>query len=93
VQEQCLFFGNLNNIIEKFLVDKEQKIVAGGDFNIALDSDLDCSGGNPSKKIQLKTSKIYAYRIVLPWTQNHTNFNINFSTDVLPRMSSLAKLG
>jgi len=44
VQEQCLFFDNLNNIIEKFFVDKEQKIVVGEDFNIALDSDLDCSG-------------------------------------------------
>ena len=54
-------FDNLNKIIENFVVDKEQnKIVIGGDFNIALDSDLDCSGGNPSKKIQLKISKIYA---------------------------------
>ena len=25
-----------------------------GDFNIALDSDLDCSGGNPSKKDSVK---------------------------------------
>ena len=50
VQEQCLFFDNLNNVIENFVVDKEQKIVIGGDFNIALDSDLDCSGGNPFKK-------------------------------------------
>ena len=30
---------------------------------------------------------------MLPWTQNRANFNINFSTDVLPRMSSIAKLG
>ena len=42
------FFDNLNKIIENFVVDKEQKkIVIGGDFNITLDSDLDCSGGNP----------------------------------------------
>ena len=27
VQEQCLFFDNLNNIIENFVVDNEQKIV------------------------------------------------------------------
>ena len=55
VQEQCLFFNNLNKIIENFVVDKEQKkIVIGGDFNIALDSDLDCSGGNPSKKDSVK---------------------------------------
>jgi len=37
--------------------------------------------------------KYTAYRIVLPWTQNHANFNINLSTDVFPRISSLAKLG
>lgn len=40
VQEQCHFFDNLNNIIENFIVDKEQKIVMGGDFNTAFDSDL-----------------------------------------------------
>ena len=38
-----------------FVVDKEQKrIVIGGDSNITLDSDLDCSGGNPSKKDSVK---------------------------------------
>lgn len=50
VQEQCHFFDNLNNIIENFIVDKEQKIVMGGDFNTAFDSDLNYSGGNPSQK-------------------------------------------
>ena len=53
VEEQCLFFDNLNNVIENFVVDKEQKIVIGGDFNIALDSDLNCSGG-PFKKDSVK---------------------------------------
>ena len=54
VQNQCLFFDNLNKVIENFVVDKEQKIVIGGDFNIALDSDLDCSGGNSFKKDSIK---------------------------------------
>ena len=54
VQEQCHFFDNLNKIIENFVVDKEQKIVIGGDLNVALDSDLDCSGGNPFKKDSVK---------------------------------------
>ena len=49
------FFDNRNKIIENFVADKEQKkIVIGGDFNITLDSDLDCSGGNPSKKDSVK---------------------------------------
>ena len=55
VQEQCYFFDSLNNIIENFVVNKEQKIVIGGDFNTALDSDLDCSGGNPFRKESVKT--------------------------------------
>ena len=54
VQEQCHFFDTLNKIIENFDVDKERKIVIGGDFNIALDSDLDCSGVNPYKKDSVK---------------------------------------
>lgn len=54
VQEQCHFFNNPNKTIENFVVDKEQKIVVRGDFNVALASDLDCSGGRPSKKDSLK---------------------------------------
>ena len=46
VEEQCLFFDNLNNVIENFVVDKEKKI--------AIDSDLDCSGGSPFKKDSVK---------------------------------------
>ena len=54
-KNNAFFFDNLNKIIENFVVDKEQKkIVIGGDFNITLDSDLDCSGGNNSKKDSVK---------------------------------------
>ena len=45
VQEQCRFFENLNKNIEDFVVHKEHRIIVGGDFNVTLDSDLDCSGG------------------------------------------------
>lgn len=38
--------------IGNVVVDKEQKIVIGGD--VALDSDLDYSGGNPLKKDSVK---------------------------------------
>lgn len=54
VQEQCHFFNNLNKTIENFVVDKEHKIVVGRDFNVALASDLDCSGGNPPEKDSVK---------------------------------------
>ena len=50
VQDQCRFFENLNKNIEHFAVNKEHRIIVGGDFNVTLDSDLDCSGGKPFKK-------------------------------------------
>ena len=54
VQEQCHFFQNVNKSIENLVVDKEHKIFIGGDFNVALNSELDCSGGSPSKKDSTK---------------------------------------
>ena len=48
------FFENLNKNIEDFVVNKEHRIIVGGDFNVALDSDLDCSGGKPFKKESVK---------------------------------------
>ena len=47
-------FQNVNKSIENLVVDKEHKIFIGGDFNVALNSELDCSGGNPSKKDSTK---------------------------------------
>ena len=49
-----IFFGNVNKTIENLVADKEHKIFIEGDFNVALDTDLDCSGGNPSKKDSAK---------------------------------------
>ena len=54
VQEQCQFFDKLNKTIEDLVANEERKIVIGGDFNVALDTELDCSGGNPSKKDSIK---------------------------------------
>ena len=54
VQDQCHFFENLNKNIEDFVVNKEHRIIVGGDFNVTLDSDLDCSGGKPFKKESVK---------------------------------------
>ena len=54
VQDQCRFFENLNKNIEDFVVNKEHRIIVGGDFNVALDSDLDCSGGKPESVKQIQ---------------------------------------
>ena len=54
VQDQCRFFENLNKNIEGFVVNKEHRIIVGGDFNVTLDSDLDCSGGKPFRKDSVK---------------------------------------
>ena len=54
VQDQCRFFENLNKNIEHFAVNKEHRIIVGGDFNVTLDSDLDCSGGKSFKKESVK---------------------------------------
>ena len=54
VQEQCEFFSGLETMVEEFNTSAEQKIVVGGDFNVAIDPDLDCSGGNPTKKDSVK---------------------------------------
>ena len=54
VQDQCRFFENLNKNIEDFIDNKEHRIIVGGDLNVTLDSDLDCSGGKPFKKESVK---------------------------------------
>ena len=33
-------------MVEKFITSAEQQIVVGADFNVAIDPDLDCSGGH-----------------------------------------------
>ena len=54
VQEQCEFLSGLEKMIEKLNTSAEQKTVVGGDLNVAIDPDLDCSGGNPTKKDSVK---------------------------------------
>ena len=55
VQEQCRFIENLNSTIDDVIKDNEPKLVVGGDFNVTLESDLDCSGGNPAQKASVKS--------------------------------------
>ena len=56
-QDQCRFLVKLNNNIEDCVANKELKIILGGDFNVTLDSDLDCSGGSPFTKDCQKYTK------------------------------------
>jgi len=51
VQDQCLFFENLNRDIEGSISNKEHRIILRGDFNVTLHSDLDCSGENLLKRV------------------------------------------
>ena len=54
VQDQCCFYDNLNKNIEENIVEKDNRIVVGGDFNATLNPVWDCSGGNQSKKASAK---------------------------------------
>ena len=54
VQQQSVFFRNLNDALDLFCGDFEKKIIIGGDFNVTFDPNLDCSGGTPAKKDSVK---------------------------------------
>ena len=54
VEGQCEFFSCLEKMVEKLNTSAEPKIAVGGDFNVAIDLDMDCSGGNPTKKDSVK---------------------------------------
>ena len=54
MQDQCCFFDNLNKNIEENIIEKENRIILGGDFNVTLDPAWHCSGGNQSKKASAK---------------------------------------
>ena len=57
VQEQCEFFGNVNKTIENLVADKLKSTKFLSEVTLMLrsiDTDLDCSGGNPSKKDSTK---------------------------------------
>lgn len=48
--EQVHFFEKIRQEIDNLTIDTECKIILGGDFNTTLDTELDCSGGNPTRK-------------------------------------------
>ena len=54
VQDQCCFYDNLNKNIEENIIEKDNRIILGGDFNVTLYPVWDCSGGNQSKKASVK---------------------------------------
>ena len=52
--DQCSFFDKLNNNIEEYVANTEPRLIVGGDFNVPLNPDFDCSGGNSSRKYSVK---------------------------------------
>ena len=54
VQDQCRFFDKFNKNILDCVVNEELRIILGGDFNVILVSDFDCSGGRPFRKDSVK---------------------------------------
>ena len=48
--DQWSFYDKLNNYIEKYVANAELRLIVGGDFNVPLNPDFDCSGGNLSRK-------------------------------------------
>ena len=53
--KQSLFFQTLSTLIcDEGYNESDHKILLGGDLNVAMDSDLDCWGGNPAVKDSVK---------------------------------------
>ena len=74
------FIENLNSTIDDVIRDNEPQLVVGGDFIVTLESDLDCSGGNPSQKASVKSIQdlcldfdlVDIWRIRNPTTRRYT---------------------
>ena len=50
-----MFFQTLSELIyDGGFNESDQRIILGGDLNVTIDPDLDCSGGNPVSKDSVK---------------------------------------
>ena len=53
--QQTMFFQTLSELIyDGGFNESDQRIILGGDLNVTIDPDLDCSGGNPVLKDSVK---------------------------------------
>ena len=48
--DQCSFYDKLNNYTEEYVANTERRLIVGGDFNVPLNPDFDCPGGNSFRK-------------------------------------------
>ena len=68
--KQSLFFQTLSELIyDEGYNESNYKIILGGDLNITVDPDLDCSGGNPVLKDSVKCVEdtMMSYDLVDIW--------------------------
>ena len=53
-KEQCTFFQEIQNKLEKLNIEVDDNITIGGDFNVILNPEVDGMGGNPKLKESVK---------------------------------------
>ena len=74
--KQSLFFQTLSELInDEGYNDPDYKIILGGDLNVTMDPDLDCSDGNPVLKDSVKCVKdiMLNYDLVDIWRIRNPN--------------------
>ena len=54
LNDQCIYFKELQVNLDGLISSPEQKVVIGGYFNVTFDQNLNCFGGSPAQKESVK---------------------------------------